>query len=373
MQHKNPSAPAMRDTRFELLRILSLLLIIAHHYSVHGGFEFSRSVMSFNRVLVQFLSLGGKVGVNCFVFLTGYFMATSKFSLKKCLMLIAEVFFYSVLSLLVVLMMGQKIPINKLVMNFLPITTGIYWFATTYIILYISAPILNILNRSISQRQHLKLIVVALFLWCIIPTFTEHAPAFSQTVWFFTLYEIAAYIRLYPNNVTCNFKLHLGMFVFSYVLLAGSVIVLDLIGLRHEYVSNRALHFAKENSLPTFLCSLSLFLVFKNMKPVSSKLVNRCAASMFGVYLIHDNPGIRQIVWGTLFRNSAFAESDLLFLYAILSILVVFLASLAIDQLRIATLEKPVSRLIDRMLEKMRGVRRKATVRFDRFARKMLT
>ena len=28
-----------RQSNFELLRIISMILIVAHHYAVHGGFE----------------------------------------------------------------------------------------------------------------------------------------------------------------------------------------------------------------------------------------------------------------------------------------------------------------------------------------------
>lgn len=33
-----------RKSNMELLRVISMLMIIAHHFSVHGGFEFSTNV-----------------------------------------------------------------------------------------------------------------------------------------------------------------------------------------------------------------------------------------------------------------------------------------------------------------------------------------
>ena len=49
-----------RQSNLELLRIVSMILIVAHHYSVHGGFILPE--MNFNKAFIQVLSLGGKLG-----------------------------------------------------------------------------------------------------------------------------------------------------------------------------------------------------------------------------------------------------------------------------------------------------------------------
>ena len=76
-----------RNSNIEILRILSMLFIIAHHYAVHG-FDLSAGSFTVNEVTLQILSLGGKIGVNVFVFITGYFMINSRFDAKKLLKLI---------------------------------------------------------------------------------------------------------------------------------------------------------------------------------------------------------------------------------------------------------------------------------------------
>ena len=42
----------MRDSNIELLRIVSMVLIIMHHFSVHGCFPFT-SDLTFNKVFLQ--------------------------------------------------------------------------------------------------------------------------------------------------------------------------------------------------------------------------------------------------------------------------------------------------------------------------------
>lgn len=83
-----------RTSSFELLRILSMALIVMHHYSVHGGFDFM-SPFSLRLYFVQCLAMGGKLGVNVFVLVSGYFLCKSNFKWQRLIKLELEVIFYS--------------------------------------------------------------------------------------------------------------------------------------------------------------------------------------------------------------------------------------------------------------------------------------
>ena len=52
----------MRESNIELLRIVSMVLIIMHHFTVHGAFPFTPD-LTFNKVFLQVFELGGKAGV----------------------------------------------------------------------------------------------------------------------------------------------------------------------------------------------------------------------------------------------------------------------------------------------------------------------
>ena len=71
----------MRASNIELLRIISMILIIMHHFSVHGCFPFTPD-LTFNKVFLQVFGLGGKAAVVAFVMITGYFMVSS--TLQHC-------------------------------------------------------------------------------------------------------------------------------------------------------------------------------------------------------------------------------------------------------------------------------------------------
>ena len=83
-----------RLSNFELLRIISMILIVSSHYVLHAP-EFTKG-LTVNKYILDFISLGGKIGVNCFILITGFFLVKSEFKLDKFIKLIMEVFTYSI-------------------------------------------------------------------------------------------------------------------------------------------------------------------------------------------------------------------------------------------------------------------------------------
>ena len=54
----------------EILRIVSILLIISFHYAFKGEFDFSNH-LTMNKMIVKTFYMFGELGVNCFVLKSG--------------------------------------------------------------------------------------------------------------------------------------------------------------------------------------------------------------------------------------------------------------------------------------------------------------
>jgi surface polysaccharide O-acyltransferase-like enzyme len=338
-----------RNSNLEFLRILSMLLIIMHHYSVHGAFVLDPGILTTNKVIVQILSAGGKLGVNCFILITGYFMIESSFKVKKLLKLVCEIFFYSAILFAIFTAFGLADFSAKLaIKSFFPTIFSIYWFATAYVVLYVFSPYLNVFIKGLDEKKHLNLILLLIVLWSVIPTFTTAAPGMSNLSWFMTLYIVAAYIRLYPNKWFEKDKLNIWLALSTYTLILSSFIFLDIIGLRINAVGIRATYFISMNNLPMLFCAITLFLGFKNLKIKDNKIINGIAASMFGVYLIHDNYFVRPFIWKNVFQNSAYYDSPYLIIHALIVTFLVFVACVVVDQIRIKLIEEPFFKLVDK-------------------------
>ena len=85
MSHKSASSGKVRSSNLELYRVIVMLAIVAHHYVVNSGvLQLAYDApMQANSLFALLFGAWGKAGINCFVLITGYFMCTSRITLKK--------------------------------------------------------------------------------------------------------------------------------------------------------------------------------------------------------------------------------------------------------------------------------------------------
>ena len=71
-----------RSSNLELFRIITMLLIVAHHYVVNSGLTATdgpifSNLLSWKSIFLLLFGAWGKTGINYFVLITGYFMCKS--------------------------------------------------------------------------------------------------------------------------------------------------------------------------------------------------------------------------------------------------------------------------------------------------------
>lgn len=78
-----------------------MLIIISHHYVVNSGLTnlIYGHEYTFKDIYYLLFGFGGKIAINIFILITGYFMCTSKITLNKFVKLLFEVEFYKLLTL----------------------------------------------------------------------------------------------------------------------------------------------------------------------------------------------------------------------------------------------------------------------------------
>jgi len=188
-----------RQSNFEILRIIAMIMIIFHHIAVHSNF--SSPIMTVS-LYIKFIQMGGKIGVNIFVLITGYFLInTERIKINKILKLWGQMFFYALLIYVIFIMSGLKeFEIKTFIKTLFPIMNETWWFASVYFLLYIISPFLNIVLKNIDRNTYKKMIWFMLGLWCIMPTFKYEGNQFNSLIWFVVLYCISGYIRLYSDD-----------------------------------------------------------------------------------------------------------------------------------------------------------------------------
>ena len=91
----------------------------------------------------------------------------------------------------------------------LPLLTNQYWFFKCYVLLYLIAPILNILIREFNKEMYQKVLFLLLIIFSGIPSVNIFGDTFGTNggyslTWFAVLYLVAGYIRRYPLQLTFN-------------------------------------------------------------------------------------------------------------------------------------------------------------------------
>lgn len=351
-----------RNIGLELLRIVSMLMIILLHSIDHSGLLEILVSGSTLYWYEQFIYALVQVCVNCFVLISGYFLVTSSFRLEKLAMLWLEVVFYSFIIKVVLMALGEiPLSITSLVSCFVPVLTGRYWFVTIYFGMYVLSPFLNIAIKAMSKKQYVALLVSLFLLFSVISSMYPSFQGMNSgggwgVAWFIVLYIMAAYIRLYykPDGKVLK---PIIVFFACPILMIFALWIADQsgIGVLTSMVGN----WWKYDSVPAFIASIALLVTFLNWPKEfkNNKLkqtIIRVSSATFGVYLIHAHANIcTESMWQRIGMVSNM--NKLWFpIYQIMVIIAIFLACSLIDLLRQWLFQKlHIKRVIDRIFEKI--------------------
>lgn len=354
MPNKNFSGRIQnRNSSIELLRIISMILIVFHHFAFHGGFKWQTNSVIISHFWYNFIYGGGKIGVNIFVLISGYFLIDRKISALDCIRRIlkfwGQVFFYSVVIFLISIIIDTKNwGMQSLIKTCFPITFSAWWFASTYFVLLLIHPFLNKFLNNLEKESYQKLLILFIVCWSIIPTFTNSEYQGNSLLWFATLYAIAGYEKKYKFRSEFTSKHYFKLcFLFSILTyLCGAIFI--IIGKRWNIFATHETYLYGQEKIPILLISLTLFLAFVRWKMSYHKWINIIASATFGVYLIHDNKIVRTFLWMSVFKNYRYQESIMLIPYSIGAVTIVYIVCTIIDLLRKNLFEKSYIKIVNR-------------------------
>lgn len=331
-----------------------MLMIVAHHFVVNSGVS-SLIVTDFpagNSIFLMLFGAWGKTGINCFLMITGYFMCTSKITIKKFFKLMGQVYLYKILIFFVFLFAGyESVSLKRIVTLVMPFWGFSDGFTSCFIAFWLTIPFLSILVQNMTRRQHELLLVLCLSLYTILGSIPSFNVTFNYITWFGIVFFISSYIRLYPNHVFERKALWGWLTLLSVVFAMVSIVGLRIafgqrVGMGYNFVSDSNKFFA----VAIAVCS---FLWFKNINIKYSKAINAFGAATFGVLLIHaGSNAMRTWLWKDTVDvvghyGLPFGQ---LVLFSVGVVLAIFLVCNLIDQLRTVTMEKWFFNWYDRKL-----------------------
>lgn len=285
-----------------------MFMIVLLHSGTHGQALSISEGLNFYSIWFHFVEALSISSVDVFVLISGYFLCTQKFRVSRLVNVYLAVLFYSLAWLFVLTFyFHDPFSIKSLVKALLPVSFNQYWFISSYIVLSLLSPILNVLVRSMNRDQHLMTIILLVILFSIWPSIVIGSSPTGinnigdTAIWFIVLYMIAAYLRLYPINKRRKYALY--YLATSSVILVIWILIVKALSVQsfdNEWGGCIWFYYYRYNSFPVLLSAVFLFLAFQQIKIDNGfmiKLILFVAPLTMGVYLIHDNQSARQIVW----------------------------------------------------------------------------
>ena len=291
----------IRQSNFELMRIVSMIFIALWHFILFGKMEEGTSgITNIIIVIIEAIIL---VHVNSFILLTGYFNYDKKFKLSKVIKINNTMWFYRIICILI-FMICFSVSYSKLyiIRTFSPIPRfEDYWFLVVYMLLYLISPLLNMIINGSDKTKHF-MIIVGLFIISILGYVTCNAfynvnGGYSLFSGIF-LYFLGAYLHKYPISFKNSRAKTVLLCLVGFAICVAINVIVYKFGCKHLYSHRETVRYYSEVIKSGFsaysnpliiLCSLFYFIIFSNIK-ISNRAINFIGKNVLGVYLITQNP-----------------------------------------------------------------------------------
>ena len=320
----------IRDSRFELLRIIAILMIILSHFSLFGQqYRLHTGILAIDFFGIRLFQPFGALGVYLFVLITGYFIGTKSISktkaYKKILQIWFETLFYTfTIFVIFVVIKPDAFNLKNLVMAIFPFTFRAYWFVTAYIMLMLLAPFINIVVTNITKKNLIFLILAITVFGNILPALKNFVGGEANSLMsILPAYLIGAFIHKYGVRVHYSGRIGFLVFLFMCALGFGVTFIKGVEHGKGAYVG----------ILP-LIVAVSIFLAVVKMTEFRSQIINQLASTVFAAYLITENTLVRPVIWSVL-RFSSVKNVWLSDIYGFISIIVITLVGVfVIDKTR---------------------------------------
>ena len=342
----------VRQSNFELLRLVSQYLIIYYHLLLIFVVPFN------DNPVFKALELPAHIGVILFVLISGYFGIHPTY--KGFLKLISIFLIYSLPEICFKVLYADTW--KELFRSFLFFTHTHFWFIRTYVFLYLLSPMVNHYLKNITGKQRIFMLFILFFISIYTGT-SGGDPTLSNgknAINFIFIYMIGDSLRRYEilidkllggvKNITIIYVALNLLLVIGYINCSDNIIGKVLWRLSFPYSS------------PILLINSILFFSIFTKLSFQSTRINWLAKSSLAIYLIHANrplfidlDGILENLPGGLIGYTVQSISNAVNCDALLGVsllgvtLLIMCIAIGIDKLL-----SPVWKTVDDLLDKMK-------------------
>lgn len=336
----------VRDSNIELLRILTMFGVILLHYNGGVGNALGLaqpgSITYWLVAAVEALFIGS---VNIFMLISGYFSCTTqRRDPVKILQLLAQVVVFQVGLYVLRSLEANDFTVRGFIVSFMPVN----YFILLYIVVYLVSPYINLLFKSLTEKQTTQFVLLLFVLFSVWPTIADLLEARLHTTYmglntvgaygdsygytavnFILMYIIGAYLRLYGLPKLKGW--HLLLIAVGCI---ASVMVIS------EFTTDVGRSYCNPFVIILAVCLFQLFTKFSFRNAVVNNLSKACLT----VFLFHAYPLAKFNV------EKAVAMGPLYLLgHMLLTCVIIYLMSWVIHHIY-DLITKPIFKLISKII-----------------------
>lgn len=348
----------------ELLRCVAMMMVVVLHYLGKGGLlgDLTGDKLESVGICAWLMESFCIVAVNAYMFISGYFLCESSFKLSRLLSLWLQIWFYSVvfgiLGMLTGIVTGVTVDTHYFLTLLFPVSMGHYWFMTAYVFIYLLMPFVGLALQKMTKVQMqltaLSLLTVFCVIKSVIPIRFEMDGQGYDCLWYLCVFVTAAYIRKFGVPFLKKRSRCVLLYVLGCLGAFGWTMGLRQIYL-HTGMFDMMLKMSMEyNHILPFVAAVGLASAFIGLE-INRKIapvINKVAPCVLGVYLLHENIGLRY-AWQKWFGADKISSVSELLLRTAAAVAVVFVCGVLVELLR-----KMLFGLVDRILKRIGIYRR---------------
>ena len=344
-----------RLANIELLRIISMFLIVMTHYIGRGGVVAAAQPLSGIYGVTTVIDAIEIIAVDVYILISGYVLAESTFKYKRLVDIVLQVSSISVGFYILMLLFGEiSFSVSGCVCAVFPILTEQYWFVSVYVGLYILVPFINKGLHALTKKQHLNLCILLVLMFSLYLPSKMLGQNGYGIAWMATMYIVGAYLRMHYKPGDKLHMKHVALWIIPTVLLVASRYGILLCGkLISLDTSAYDKWFFKNNSVLVAWAAVAFFVIFLHIRIkriAVEKVINFAGPLTFGVYLIHNNPSLRGWMWE--FINPVSFMNELYFVpLSILIVGVIFALCTILEFIRRTIYNRLLSKIIYRICD----------------------
>ena len=350
-----------KDIRFDILKLIAMAGVVFIHCvgycNILGELEYlSWKYFAVSVPYTVFFAMTNVfVIVSSHLLIKKYRTRTPSVRMNKIIGMVILTSVYSTVIYLILVITGlADFSLFAALKSVFSVFVNQYWFVGAYLFLYFISPLLYKALDIFSEKELRSLCLVNISVFSVFPSVFVFVSALDfydaghgkSIIWMILLFTCTFYLDKFGTEFIKKIRRSVLILVAasSTLILVLSRVVLRYISYRINLGGDGEARLFFDSSVFITVISFCIFILTLKSKEREKetavrRFISLCSATTLGIYLIHNNPYLRDVIWGNA-KSFIFGSKNMEIVMLILAVTAVFVASMAAELTRVLISKK---------------------------------